>query len=35
LRHDAEAEAFHTRSGALALSRDAVNIRNLIPDRPL
>ena len=35
LRHDAEAEAFYTRSGDLALSRDFMDIRNIIPDRPL
>ena len=35
LRHDAEAQAFYTRSGDLALSRDFMDIRNIIPDRPL
>ncbi len=35
LRHDPEEEAFYTRSGDLALSRYVVDIRYLIPDRPL
>ncbi len=35
LKHDPEAETFRTHSGDLALSRDVVNIRYLIPDRPL
>jgi hypothetical protein len=35
LRHDPEEEAFYTRAGDLALSRDVVDIRYLIPDRPL
>jgi hypothetical protein len=35
LVHDEEAHAFYTRSGNLALSRDVVDLKNLIPDRPL
>lgn len=35
LVHDEEAEAFHTHSGHLAISRDMVDLRYLIPDRPL
>jgi len=35
LVHDAEEETFRTRSGHLALSRYVVDIRYLIPDRPL
>jgi hypothetical protein len=35
LDHDPEAQAFYTRSGDLALSRDFMDIRNIIPDRPL
>jgi len=35
LIHDPEAETFRTRSGHLAISRDVVNLRYLIPDRPL
>jgi hypothetical protein len=35
LIHDAEAETFRTHSGHLALSRYVVNLRYLIPDRPL
>jgi hypothetical protein len=35
LRHDPEEEAFYTRAGDLALSRQIMNIRNIIPDRPL
>ena len=35
LIHDAEAETFRTRSGHLAISRDVMNIRHIIPDRPL
>jgi hypothetical protein len=34
LDHDEEAEAFYTRSGHLALSRDAVDLKNWIPNRP-
>jgi hypothetical protein len=34
LRHDAAEEAFYTRSGDLALSRDFMNISHIIPDRP-
>jgi hypothetical protein len=34
LVHDAEAEAFHTHSGHLALSRDVVDLRYLMPARP-
>jgi len=34
LVHDPEEEAFHTHSGHLALSRDVVNLRYLIPARP-
>jgi hypothetical protein len=34
LRHDAEAEAFHTHSGHLALSRYVVDLRRLFPPRP-
>jgi hypothetical protein len=35
LVHDAEAEAFYTTAGHLAISRDVVDLRYLIPDRPL
>jgi hypothetical protein len=35
LVHDPEAEAFYAHSGHLALSRYVVDIRYLIPDRPL
>ncbi len=35
LVHDPEEEAFYTRSGDLALSRDFMNISHIIPDRPL
>jgi hypothetical protein len=35
LIHDAEEETFRTHEGDLALSRDVVDIRYLIPDRPL
>jgi hypothetical protein len=35
LRHDPEEEAFYTRAGDLALSRQIMNIRHIIPDRPL
>jgi hypothetical protein len=35
LDHDPEAQAFYTRSGDLALSRDFMDIRHIIPDRPL
>jgi hypothetical protein len=35
LVHDIEEETFRTHSGNLALSRDVVNLRYLIPDRPL
>jgi hypothetical protein len=35
LRHDSEAEAFYTRAGELALSRQIMNIRHIIPARPL
>jgi hypothetical protein len=35
LRHDPETESFYSRSGDLALSRDFMNIRHIIPDRPL
>jgi hypothetical protein len=35
LSHDPEEEAFYAQSGHLALSRDVVDLRYLIPDRPL
>jgi hypothetical protein len=35
LRHDPETESFYSRSGDLALSRDFMNIRHIIPARPL
>jgi hypothetical protein len=35
LIHDEEAETFRTHEGNLALSRYVVDIRYLIPDRPL
>jgi hypothetical protein len=35
LIHDAEAETFRTHEGNLAISRDVMNIRHIIPDRPL
>ncbi len=34
LVHDAKAEAFYTHSGHLAISRDVVDLRYLIPARP-
>jgi hypothetical protein len=34
LVHDADAETFRTHSGNLALSRDVVDLRYLIPARP-
>jgi hypothetical protein len=35
LVHDPEEETFRTHEGHLALSRDVVDLRYLIPDRPL
>ena len=35
LIHDAEEETFRTHEGNLAISRDVMNIRHIIPDRPL
>ena len=35
LVHDPEEEAFHTREGDLAISRDVMNISHIIPARPL
>jgi len=35
LVHDEEAQAFYTTAGHLAISRDVVDLRYLIPDRPL
>jgi hypothetical protein len=35
LVHDPAEETFRTHEGDLAISRDVMNIRHIIPDRPL
>ncbi len=35
LIHDPAEETFRTRAGELAMSRDVMNLRYIIPDRPL